>query len=152
MLSTNANQRWLTPIDRMDPFLFHQLSANATEAVGLQNITPNLILNSNLAKPYVPVAYYAVAPLFRILAQSTAMVLPCFVQNLKTICQRQWMLWPNEISRPGLVSVGLHLLQQPWHSLNTMMIENKVPYFIHIYQPHVLQWVLKITLDHNIGG
>ena len=56
-------------------------------------------LTSNLPKSHLPVSYFQVARLFLNFAQSTAVILPCSVQNFKMIRQMKWMLWMTEISR-----------------------------------------------------
>ena len=90
-----------------------RLWAVATEAIPSPTPLPthpnpnkNLTRNSNRTNPH-----FSCLPYWN-LAQSTAMTLPCFVQNFKTF--RQWInqLWTNEPSRDsGLrgVSEGYHI-------------------------------------------
>ena len=52
-----------------------------------------------LVKPRLLITYYSVAFSFWNFAQSTAVILPCFVQNFKTIKQLKCMIRTNEFSR-----------------------------------------------------
>ena len=57
------------------------------------------IRNSDLAKSCLSVTYFAYDQWFWNFAQSTAVSLPCSVQNFKTIVYLCNKLWENEISR-----------------------------------------------------
>ena len=68
-------------------------------AVAIQNISPKLLLYTNLAKSRLSITYFSVALSFWNFARSTTVTLPCSVRNFKTIGQMKWILWTNEISR-----------------------------------------------------
>ena len=55
-----------------------------------------LIGNSNFAKCYLLITYFRVVRSIWNFAQSTAVILPCFVQNFKMIGQSEFILWANK--------------------------------------------------------
>ena len=63
-----------------------------------QDIRPKLILNPNLMNSRLSITFFGSYPIVSKFAQSTAVILPCSVQNFKTIEQLKQMLWTNEIS------------------------------------------------------
>ena len=62
-------------------------------------IRTKFILKQNLAKSRSSIIYRSVVKSFWNFEQSTAVILPCSVQNFKTIWQICNTLWSNEISR-----------------------------------------------------
>ena len=62
-------------------------------------IRPKRILNSNVVKSRSSVTSFAFIQSFWNSAQSTAVSLPCSVQNFKTIARLSNELWANELSR-----------------------------------------------------
>ena len=64
------------------------------------------ILNSNLVNSYLPITCFFIAQSFWNFAQSTAMILPCSVQNFKRIGQLEWLLWINKFF---LLNLSLHM-------------------------------------------
>ena len=85
-------------------------------AVAMSDIRLKFILNSNLAKSRSSRTSISVTKSFWKFAQSTAVILPCPVQNFETIWQLNSKLWANEISRDLSLrcgSDGYPILQQP---------------------------------------
>ena len=77
------------------------------------DIYPKCILISILAKSRLPITYCSFAEYFWNLAQSTAVILQCSVQNFKMIGQLQRMLWMNKVLQDSslrLVSDGYPML------------------------------------------
>ena len=75
----------------------------------------HLFMNSDLVKSRLPITYCSVTHSFWNFAQSTAMILPRSVQNLKTIAQRQDKSLTNESSRDlnlGRVLYGYAILHK----------------------------------------
>ena len=70
---------------------------NTPGCCAIQYIRPKLIFNPNLVKSRLSVTYSSLIKSFRNFAQRTAVILPCSVQNFKTIAQLKRMLWTNEI-------------------------------------------------------
>ena len=74
----------------------------------------NRIINSNLAKSRLLINHCSVFESFWNFAHSTAVSLPCFVQNFKTIWLHKWIFRTNEIARDLIVgmwrSYGISLL------------------------------------------
>ena len=84
--------------------------------VAIWDIHPKFFLNSNLAKPLSFITSFSIGHSFWKFAQSTAVSLPCSMQNFRTIGQPKNKLWANEISlylSLRWISAGYHLLRQP---------------------------------------
>ena len=72
------------------------------------------MLNANPAKSHSSRIFISIVNWFWKFAQSTAVILPCSVQNFKMVWQLSNMLWANEILRDlslRWVSEGYHILQ-----------------------------------------
>ena len=72
-------------------------SKQAKGAAAIEDITPHLILISNLNKSALSVTFFSVAQSFWNCSQSKVVILPCSMQNIKTISPLKQVLWMNNI-------------------------------------------------------
>ena len=72
---------------------------NAGGCYNIRFPPPKFILNSNLAKSHSSITPISMVKSLWNCAQGTAVILPCSVQNLKTISQLRNDLWASEILR-----------------------------------------------------
>ena len=84
-----------------DTFIIEAVSKNhiLQGCCAIWDIRPKLVSNSNLRKSRSSITFVSVSPSFWNFVQTTALILPCSVQNRKMIGSFRSVLWTNEILR-----------------------------------------------------
>ena len=138
------------------------LGANRQQAITWANVDPDLCrqmaslglneLNSNLVKSHSSLTSQ-LSSRFAIFPQSTAVILPCFAQNFKTVGLLKRMWWANEILR----DLSLRCVSEGWPLLhsnpgfmnfsNFLHVHKTLGYFIpdNKHFPLGISWTLSIT-------
>ena len=139
-ISSIIAQQWC----QLDGPLQHQIQ----DAVAIQYIPWKLILNSNLTNTHLPIAYLSITQSFQNFAQSTAVLLPCFVQNFKMIGQLKNLLCSNISPRNlslGWVCAGYPVVTPQWLTHHSLM----KPIYIEHQKGQINKWWVSNSL-HNI--
>ena len=136
----------------------------------IYDIRSKLILKSDLVKSCLPIIYLSVIQSFWNFTQSTAMILPCSVQNFKKFQRLKWMLWTNKISRNlslthwgrvthicvsklsilGSDQATSHYLNQGWNIVNwTLKEQTSVKFELKFKYFHSGKCIWKCRLENG---